>query len=134
MPRATKTTLCGVADLLARLLDGRDSGRRSRPEVYGHISDEGVGLLLKLSYFASQAVEDRRQPMRDARAGLALGKEVMYQTGTRHLSAYQVCQACEGVTCFVVTQDGQVTLFWSDAGTVHRWAPYWPWAKRSDHF
>jgi hypothetical protein len=77
--------------------------------------------------------EDRRR-LRDARANQALNKEVIYRTGARHLSAYKLCQACEGVTCFVVSQDGQVTLFWSDAATVHRWAPYWPWAKRSDHF
>jgi hypothetical protein len=63
-----------------------------------------------------------------------LNKEVLYKTGTRHLSAYQLCQAHKGVTCFVVSQDGHVTLFWSDAAAVHRWAPYWPWAKRSDHF
>jgi hypothetical protein len=97
------------------------------------VLDSDLRLLGFGGKILPRAIEDRRQ-LRDARAGLALGKEVMYQTGTRHLSAYQVCQACEGVTCFVVSQDGQVTLFWSDAGTVHRWAPYWPWAKRSDHF
>jgi hypothetical protein len=80
-----------------------------------------------------QEVEDRR-PLRDARTNRLLNKEVLYKTGTRHLSAYQLCQAHKGVTCFVVSQDGHVTLFWSDAAAVRRWAPYWPWAKRSDHF
>jgi hypothetical protein len=78
-------------------------------------------------------MDDKRQ-LRDARANQWLNKDVLYKTGTRHLSAYQLCQACKGVTSFVVSQDGHVTLFWSDAAAVHRWAPYWPWAKRSDHY
>jgi hypothetical protein len=38
------------------------------------------------------------------------------------------------VTCYVVSQDGHVTAFWSDRTTVYRWSPYWPWSKMSDHF
>src|SRR5437868_11406520 len=62
MPGAPETTLCGPAELLARLLSERDEGRRSRPEVYGNISDDGLRLLLNLSYFASQAIEEGRYP------------------------------------------------------------------------
>jgi hypothetical protein len=70
----------------------------------------------------------------DARANKFLSKEVMEKTGTRHHSAYRLCQAHEGVSCYIVSQDGQVTAMWGLKDTVHRWTPYWPWAKRSDHY
>jgi hypothetical protein len=80
------------------------------------------------------AAGDESKKFRDARSNLWLNPDVMSKTGTRHLSAFRLCQSCPGVWCYVVSQDGHVTLFWSDAKEVRRWAPYWPWAKRSDHF
>lgn len=70
----------------------------------------------------------------DAHANKFLSKEVMERTGTRHGSAYRLCQAHERVSCYIVSQDGQVTAMWGLKDTVHRWTPYWPWAKRSDHY
>jgi hypothetical protein len=97
------------------------------------VFDRDLRLLGFGGKILSLEIEEKRQ-LRDDRANQWISKEVMYKTGTRHLAAYKLCQACEGATCFVVSQDKHVTLFWSDAATVHRWSPYWPWAKRSDHF
>jgi hypothetical protein len=70
----------------------------------------------------------------DARNGDVLNADVMSRTGTRHRSAYRLCDAHGGVWSYVVSQDGQVTAFWSDDLNVKRWHPYWPWAKMSDQF
>lgn len=80
----------------------------------------------------TSASEGRR--VRDFRANKWISPDVMNKTGTRHSSAYRLCQAKEGVWCYVVSQDGHVTAFWSDKDHVNVWKPYWPWAKRSDHF
>jgi hypothetical protein len=70
----------------------------------------------------------------DARTGDLLSGDIMSRTGTRHLSAYRLCDAHANVWCYVVSQDGHVTAFWSDETNVKRWHPYWPWAKMSDQF
>jgi hypothetical protein len=80
------------------------------------------------------ASDSQGKIFRDAREGRLLDQDIMTKTGTRHLSAYRLCQAKEGVTCYVVSQDGHVTALWSDRTTVYRWSPYWPWSKMSDHF
>ncbi len=74
------------------------------------------------------------KPLIDARNNAELSADILKSTGTRHLSAYNLCQAYDGVWCYVVSQDGQATAFWSDTLNVRRWAPYWPWAKMSDQF
>jgi hypothetical protein len=89
-----------------------------------------VGFGGKIAVLDTQ--EERQ--FHDALLDAPLDKDIMKQTGTRHVSAFHLCHTHEGVWCYVVSQDGNVTLFWSDSGTVHRWAPYWPWAKTSDHF
>lgn len=71
---------------------------------------------------------------KDFRTNKFLSEDVLKKSGTRHLSAFQFCKSHDGVTAYVVSQDGHVSLFWSDDEMVYRWAPYWPWAKRSDHF
>lgn len=82
-----------------------------------------------------QSREPQRQKrFKDFRTNQFLSEDVLKRIGTRHLSAFQLCKANDGVTAYVISQDGHVTLFWSDQETVYRWAPYWPWAKRSDHF
>src|SRR5438874_430821 len=54
---------CGPDELLAKLLDGREVALRgNRAEVYGNISNEGAHHLVKLSYYASQSVEEGRYP------------------------------------------------------------------------
>jgi hypothetical protein len=70
----------------------------------------------------------------DARTSRDLDTAIMAQTGTRHYSAYWLCQVHEEAWCYVVSQDTQVTAFWSDGEAVKRWCPYWPWAKTSDQF
>jgi hypothetical protein len=70
----------------------------------------------------------------EARNGGLITPDVMARTGTRHSSAYRLSDEHAGVWCYVVSQDGQVTAFWSDDVTVKRWYPYWPWAKMSDQF
>jgi hypothetical protein len=80
------------------------------------------------------APDTQDKSFRDAREDRLLDKDIMSKTGTRHRSAYRLCHAKDGVTCYVVSQDGHVTAFWSDRTTVYRWSPYWPWSKMSDHF
>ena len=45
--------LCGPAELAARLLEGRETGRDHHPETHGAISDDDVLHLVKRSYFMS---------------------------------------------------------------------------------
>jgi len=79
------------------------------------------------------AMEHKRR-LRDAIANKFLSADVMQKTGTRHLSAFHLCEAHEGVCCYVVSQDGHVTAFWSHGKIVERWKPYPAWVKRSDQF
>jgi hypothetical protein len=78
------------------------------------------------------AGNSEKKDLFDARENRPLHTDVMLRLGTRHASAYRLCQAHDGISCYVVSQDGQVTAMWSDPETVHRWTPYWPCAKRSD--
>jgi hypothetical protein len=216
--------LCGPHELLGKLLDGRDAGRRTTPERYGSINPEAVVQLVLLCYYASQAGEEGRfpafrvfvppsnnlppglhdpwqllrfsQPLalnsvddlkrlapaasshsyalevrednnedgrknllcigirmahsgeggtkvlsssiwgRLVRPGLMIRVDAaaLQKTGTRHLSAFHLCNAAEETTAYVISQDGHVTLFWSDAKVVWRWSEYLPWIKPSDHF
>lgn len=75
-----------------------------------------------------------KRQLRDAVANRYLSADVMKKTGTRHLSAYRLCDTHEGVSCYVVSQDGDVTAFWSKGETVERWKPYPAWVKRSDQY
>jgi hypothetical protein len=81
---------------------------------------------------AKDAKEGR--PFKDFASRQALDKTVLARTGTRHLSAFRLCDAVDAITCYVISKDGHVTLFWSDGKAVWRWSPYWPWTKTSDHF
>jgi hypothetical protein len=73
------------------------------------------------------------KPLIDSLTNQNLDKEVMMKMGMRHLSAYQLCQAHDGISCYVVSQDGPVTALWSHQGIINRWTPFWAWAKKSDH-
>jgi hypothetical protein len=77
---------------------------------------------------------DHKRKLRDAIANKFLSADVMQKTGTRHLSAFRLCDAHEGVSCYVVSQDGHVTAFWSHGKIVERWKPYPAWVKRSDQY
>ena len=70
----------------------------------------------------------------DAASGNSLDTDIMGRTGTRHLSAFQLCEAHSDVWCYVVSQDGQATAFWNDGKVVKRWFPYWPWANTANQF
>lgn len=78
--------------------------------------------------------ESHQRRLRDAVANRFLSVDVMKRTGTRHLSAYRLCDTHEGVSCYVVSQDGDVTAFWSEGEIVERWKPYPAWVKRSDQY
>lgn len=80
-----------------------------------------------------QDIEPTRQ-FKDFREDSAIQPDALNKTGTRHLSAFKLCSKHEGTFCYVVSQDGPVTLIWSDAKTVSRWTPYWPGVRRSGHF
>ncbi|WP_417374553.1 putative sensor domain DACNV-containing protein [Gimesia maris] len=77
---------------------------------------------------------DHKKQLRDAIANRYLSADIMKKTGTRHLSAFHLCNAHEGVSCYVVSQDGQVTAFWSQGELVEQWKPYPAWVKRSDQY
>lgn len=77
---------------------------------------------------------DHNRRLRDAVANRFLSADVMKKTGTRHLSAYRLCDTHEGVSCYVVSQDGDVTAFWSEGEIVERLKPYPAWVKRSDQY
>ena len=77
---------------------------------------------------------DHQRRLRDAVANKFISADVMQKTGTRHLSAFRLCDAHEGVSCYVVSQDGHVTAFWSHGKFVERWMPYPAWVKRSDQY
>ncbi len=68
----------------------------------------------------------------DGSSGDVLDRDVLGRTGTRHVSAFRLCEAHSGVWCYVVSQDGQVTALRSDDLVVQRWVPYWPWANSSN--
>ena len=74
------------------------------------------------------------RPFKDFVSRNALDVAALQKTGTRHLSAFQLCNAADEITAYVISQDGHVTLFWSDAKVVWRWSEYLPWIKPSDHF
>lgn len=77
---------------------------------------------------------DHKRRLRDAIANKFLPADVTQKTGTRHLSAFRLCDAHEGVSCYVVSQDGHVTAFWSHGKIVEQWKPYPAWVKRSDQY
>ena len=77
---------------------------------------------------------DHKRTLRDAIANKFLAADVMQKTGTRHLSAFRLCDAHEGVSSYVVSQDGHVTAFWSHGSFIERWKPYPAWVKRSDQY
>ena len=73
------------------------------------------------------------RPFKDFLTRQELDETVLARTGTRHLSAFRLCNSADEITCYVISQDGHVTLFWSDDSAVWRWSPYRPWTKASDH-
>ncbi|MCH8146923.1 MAG: hypothetical protein IH987_02885 [Planctomycetes bacterium] len=78
--------------------------------------------------------DDTTKHFKDVRTNLWASREVVRRLGTRHQSAFSLCDHHAGTYCYVVSQDGDATLFWSDHDTTHQWKPYWPWGKRSDQF
>lgn len=130
-----------------KFVDGGNRWLRERQKLLSHVDAlarisgvDGCVVFdadLRLVGFGGKiktAQDGNTKRLVDARSNATLADDVMKLTGTRHLSAYNLCQAHEGVWCYVVSQDGQGTAFWSDALSVKRWAPYWPWAKMSDQF
>jgi hypothetical protein len=94
------------------------------------VFDRDVRLLGFGGKLHAPSADSARQ-FTDFESGQPLNRDLLIRTGTRHLSAFRLCDHNARVSAYVVSQDGDVTLFWSDQERVYRWKPYWPWAKQS---
>jgi hypothetical protein len=69
-------------------------------------------------------------PLLDVTSGVAIGESEL--GGMRHQSAARLVRSEPGTIAFVVSQDGDLTAFYSDAEQAHRHANLDAWASVSD--